>query len=645
MFKKLSEALLGPKPALEDRMPEEVVIAYKRDDEEVAERDYEEEREYAESREDSREFEEAGREAERTREALEDFRASLDALNVKGGLTQESFQYAVFAAKTFENKLGLENLLDTSSVSFEGLEADARNTVSLEKIDHAIEHLKSVEKVAQEQLISANDRVAKNAASLENLEVVETVRDARSLESLKDKHQSLCLDLVGLESLRELLEKSNESGGLSFESLVLMNYAIEQLITASGIATPILTDSLESLDRGARHEVALENFDIAMEGVGDAIKKVSAKVREHLKKSLNKVKAFFGSVSAKEKVLVDKVAKFLESAKDKDWEIVDDEVPTSLSKKLAINGKAPVDLQGAMKTFSTTSDKYFGEIFPQTVTIFKENEVKVEKICKSDAHPEERIVELAKTLKSYNKQIKFFNSFNLPGKVPFNRMDSASVSFGNGLEETDIDEFNQLQKLNTGISVTWLPNVKSVDGSVKPIPHKDIVAAIEDLMAVMSKHKLEDIYKVQERTLDRDWEEFVFVEDHFPRRMNMFANIVEELRSLGEVLVDSYPVIVRESMIDTVNALMALAKATLTEKKASTESLEEVSMEASVKELKAGAKVKFSHGHGKIKKIFTSEFKIGHKHHKASKDDPRYLVAADKGGHLSIHKASALTLV
>lgn len=68
----------------------------------------------------------------------------------------------------------------------------------------------------------------------------------------------------------------------------------------------------------------------------------------------------------------------------------------------------------------------------------------------------------------------------------------------------------------------------------------------------------------------------------------------------------------------------------------------EVSLEASIKELRSGMKVRFSHGHGKIAKIFTGPFKLDGKHHHATKDAPLYLVRADKGGKHSLHKASAL---
>ena len=71
----------------------------------------------------------------------------------------------------------------------------------------------------------------------------------------------------------------------------------------------------------------------------------------------------------------------------------------------------------------------------------------------------------------------------------------------------------------------------------------------------------------------------------------------------------------------------------------------QLSMEAEIKELRNGMKVKFSHGHGKIAKIYTGPFLLDKKHHKASKDAPLYLVRHDKGGKHSLHKASALKLV
>lgn len=65
--------------------------------------------------------------------------------------------------------------------------------------------------------------------------------------------------------------------------------------------------------------------------------------------------------------------------------------------------------------------------------------------------------------------------------------------------------------------------------------------------------------------------------------------------------------------------------------------------EASPKELRNGMPVKFSHGHGKIGRVFTAPFKLDGKNHHATKDAPLYLVKHDKGGKHSLHKASALS--
>lgn len=68
-----------------------------------------------------------------------------------------------------------------------------------------------------------------------------------------------------------------------------------------------------------------------------------------------------------------------------------------------------------------------------------------------------------------------------------------------------------------------------------------------------------------------------------------------------------------------------------------------LSLEATPKELRTGMRVRFSHGHGKIARIYTAPFLLDKKHHKASKEQPIYLVKHDKGGKHSLHKASALT--
>lgn len=649
MFKKLSEALLGPKPALEDRMPEEVVIAYKRDDEEVAERDYEEEREYAESREDSREFEEAGREAERTREALEDFRASLDALNVKGGLTQESFQYAVFAAKTFENKLGLENLLDTSSVSFEGLEADARNTVSLEKIDHAIEHLKSVEKVAQEQLISANDRVAKNAASLENLEIVDAVREARGLESYKAKFESIADDCASLEDLRELVVQSNEAGGLSFESLVLLNYSVEQLVVANGVEAPILTDSLESLDREARHQVSLENYDIAMEGIIDLVKKAYDKVAGMAKKAWQKIGNALGVLRQMIPEAIEELTKFkkeLESNKDAK---IAGKIDGAILKRLHAGGKVPTDLVKYLHDFADFATKFIGTYGIEAQKALHSNLklIKNELVPYSVESFEDSLVKIASGWKSATEIFPNAKDLTIPGEGNiFDANDDYSDNASSNKAAQSLADTYRYTLAGTMMRSNR--KIRNVPDEIDAVSVKDLIELVDAYVKVL---KMVDVDKlvISNNTLYDYWAVSAAISGPgslsgtIRRKLRKEIEILEIAMACSWYAALEFPMSMARSTVRVARSIISLGKASL--KTISTESLEEVSMEASVKELKAGAKVKFSHGHGKIKKIFTSEFKIGHKHHKASKDDPRYLVAADKGGHLSIHKASALTLV
>lgn len=67
------------------------------------------------------------------------------------------------------------------------------------------------------------------------------------------------------------------------------------------------------------------------------------------------------------------------------------------------------------------------------------------------------------------------------------------------------------------------------------------------------------------------------------------------------------------------------------------------STEAYPIKLKTGMKVKYSHGYGKIIKVFDRPMKYKGKIEHCSKDRPRYEVRSDDGRHLSLHHASALT--
>jgi len=59
--------------------------------------------------------------------------------------------------------------------------------------------------------------------------------------------------------------------------------------------------------------------------------------------------------------------------------------------------------------------------------------------------------------------------------------------------------------------------------------------------------------------------------------------------------------------------------------------------------LRVGMKVKYSHGHGKIIKIFDRPTKYNGEIHHCSKEKPKYEVASLHGGKKSLHHASALT--
>ncbi len=121
------------------------------------------------------------------------------------------------------------------------------------------------------------------------------------------------------------------------------------------------------------------------------------------------------------------------------------------------------------------------------------------------------------------------------------------------------------------------------------------------------------------------------------RIKQVLESLATETRQLDEVAtqreadVDPYVVGVMVSDQEAEDAIAATAfSASLT-------------MEAIPKELRTGMRVKFSHGHGKIARIFTSPFLLDKKHHHASKEEPIFLVKHDKGGKHSLHKAGALT--
>lgn len=654
MFKKLSAKLLGSKVSVEDRQPVEVVLAIPREDEEIQERDYDEEREYAESREDAREFDEARRDSERVAESLEDFRNALAILNDKGGVTQESFVYAQVAAQAFESKLGV-GLLDASEISFEGLEVGARVKLSLEQLDFAIEHLKNVSKIATEQFEAAAERVKSNAPSLENFALVEEIRDARSLESLIDHHNNLVDDQTSLEELRDLLAISNEQGGVSFESLVLINYALEQLVANNGVEAPYLTESLESLNQDERHQVSLENVDIALEGLLGSLRSGAEKIKKGLKKAFAMFKEKLGSVSANEELTVDRIKKCLESFEGTDFKASGKEIPAKLARNFSTSGEVPKDIPGVLEDLIETYDRCFTTIEPEILSIARGNAEAIHEVLKvsevlddeglEDQKLGEAVSTLGKKLKSFKAPLKDLKVKDLPGFGniigPRDERTRVEGDFIYSAFDRLADECDEISLVNV-----FRTNIKVSTDAPAQDPAK-CLESLKSTLKIIEKHSFvrdrQKLYKKVDEIEKLNWsmwdyEEYAFGKV-FRSEAKLTLDLVYQFSDVWELGMT-----VRGCLHDCAESMIKVVK--LSAEKVSTESIEEeVSMEASVKELKSGAKVKFSHGHGKIKKIFTSEFKIGGKHHKASKDDPRYLVAADKGGHLSIHKASALTLV
>lgn len=117
----------------------------------------------------------------------------------------------------------------------------------------------------------------------------------------------------------------------------------------------------------------------------------------------------------------------------------------------------------------------------------------------------------------------------------------------------------------------------------------------------------------------------------------------------GKLAATTFNVIARQLGQPTVSTesidLNDLLKRSQTLKRGVGVALEQLYASLEAAGLKSGSRVKFSHGHGKVTKVLTAPFKAAGKVHHASKDKPLYLVTADKGGHKSVHKASALTLV
>jgi hypothetical protein len=70
-----------------------------------------------------------------------------------------------------------------------------------------------------------------------------------------------------------------------------------------------------------------------------------------------------------------------------------------------------------------------------------------------------------------------------------------------------------------------------------------------------------------------------------------------------------------------------------------------VSLEGGGIKLRPGMKVRYSKGYGKIIKVFDRPVKYKGEIHHCSKDNPKYEVKSDMGNHLSLHKASALTVL
>lgn len=589
--------------------------------------------------------------------SLTGIREVLEVMNDAGGVSQEALPYIQIALEAHSQRLGLASIL--LGVSFEAYEnASDRFQVSLEHLDQIIEHVQNARTV-----ISNEDRVpAADAGEILALDTDEVVRaqcDAEC-ENESEAFDTAVDTLEGLGTVRSLVEQQNAAGGLSLEGLAAASLALEAFTSPIGLPEIELAETMDTMGPKDRVIARVENIDIAMEGVGSWL-------GDKLKRVWQTALRGFGTLYPKFTLMSARLGSLIETAQKTTGKVPAGTKVTPQTVYLDDDDKAPTDPVKFLSEYAKVAEIMIGKFHDRANKDFKFNIEMVKALSKvSDATEFEKA--LASIANGFKDPRNMLTEAQLNLHVPGSRRhfkNKKAVYAGTNAAAKKLDAF-ATQHIPTRI-MDRLVEIHGEDyvempalqpGEVVKVT-QSLKAAIESIStmrvfveAASANLSLNAVYGLPAALVKIARRVVVFGDKFSGQAKSQFKAEVDALRRAVDMsnymrFHVSYDAALTAHTV--ASGFIKYAKLSLKKAGAdgaSTESLTGISMEgADPKKLKSGVKVRFSHGHGKVAKVFTAPFMFAKKHHPASKDDPRYLVKADKGGHQSVHKASALTIV
>lgn len=125
------------------------------------------------------------------------------------------------------------------------------------------------------------------------IEIADAAEAEHEAEEQSDNVEELGEISEGLESILISMESAMQDGGLSPQSALFMQHAVQAHVGRLGMSAGDVTPSMESFG-GASGQAAATT--ISMEGVGDTIKKIWLAIKNAVAKAIQAVKNFFAKI-------------------------------------------------------------------------------------------------------------------------------------------------------------------------------------------------------------------------------------------------------------------------------------------------------------------------------------------------------------
>ena len=339
--------------------------------------------------------------AREERESVESLKASLEGLvrfhrflghlNATGGVSRQALAFTQIGLEAYTE--GLEQPSIGLGVSFESFaDSGERQELSLEHLEHFISQLKDIMPMAEQNVVSAEQRVLETSRTFHpslraSFESVMTgaesdCDDGRALAAAQDLDSQAQLNQVsdvasaaldGMERVREEVVVQNADGGLSQEALVAASLALEAFTSPLGLPEIELAADLTPFADGARAQVSVEAIDLGMEGAMDALKNAGAAIAAKARKTVATVKNALNMLNGMLPKTIEALEAFIADLDKNKVQTKGTVSAKGLSKKLHDGGKVPANMAQYLIGFAGFAERFMGPFTTAAQTGFAAN--------------------------------------------------------------------------------------------------------------------------------------------------------------------------------------------------------------------------------------------------------------------------------